>query len=181
MVSFALNLNLKNFKKSTMSKKIFNLIFAASAVFLIISASSCNPSQKYEEDEQNAITTYLGENPTLIYELKPSGLYYLQVLEGTGSLPVKSDTAYVIYTGMFLNGIKFDTNVGKDTLVFPVAEGWMISGFDEAITYMKKGGKASVVVPSKLGYGPSGYYMIGGYTPLLYEIELARIVKGPTK
>lgn len=164
-----------------MSKKIFNLIFAAATVILIISATSCDPTKKYKEDEQNAITSYLFDNPTLNYVLKPSGLYYLEVLEGTGSLAVKSDTAYVIYTGMFLDGTKFDTNVGKDTLVFPVDEGWMIPGFDEAITYMKRGGKAQVVIPSSLGYGPSGYYIIGGYTPLLYEIELAKLVTSSSK
>jgi FKBP-type peptidyl-prolyl cis-trans isomerase len=164
-----------------MSKKIFNLIFAAAAVFMIISATSCDPSKKYQEEERNAIATYLGNNPSLQYDQKTSGLYYLQVLEGTGSLAVKGDTAYVIYTGMFLDGTQFDTNVAKDTLIFPVDSGWMIPGFDEAITYMKKGGKSQIVVPSKLAYGPSGYYMIGGYTPLLYNIELAKLIKAASK
>jgi FKBP-type peptidyl-prolyl cis-trans isomerase len=160
-----------------MSIKIFKSLFAVSLVILLISAVSCDPSKKYEEDEKNAITSYLLDNSTLTYELKPSGLYYLEVKAGEGLLAETHDTAYVIYKGMFLDGTAFDTNAGKDTLVFPVNEGWMIPGFDESITYMKEGGKAQVIIPSKLGYGPSGYYMIGGYTPLLYDIELARLVK----
>jgi FKBP-type peptidyl-prolyl cis-trans isomerase len=57
----------------------------------------------------------------------------------------------------------------------------MIAGFDEGITYMKAGGKAKFLVPSSLGYGPSGYYTIPGYTALLYEVELVKVSKGPAK
>jgi FKBP-type peptidyl-prolyl cis-trans isomerase FkpA len=160
-----------------MSNKFFKSLFAVALAVLLISATSCDPSKKYEDDEKNAITSYLFENSTLNYDLKPSGLYFLEVKAGEGALAETHDTAYVIYKGMFLDGTAFDTNVGKDTLIFPVNEGWMIPGFDESITYMKPGGKAQVLIPSKLAYGPSGYYMIGGYTPLLYDIELARLVR----
>ena len=33
------------------------------------------------------------------------------------------DTAHVVYTGKFLNGNVFDSNVGGADLVFPVGEG----------------------------------------------------------
>lgn len=164
-------------KNRTMSNKFLKSFFALALVVLLISATSCDPSKKYEEDERNAITSYLLDNSTLNYELKTSGLYFLEVKAGEGAQAETHDTAYVIYKGMFLSGTAFDTNVGKDTLIFPVNEGWMIPGFDESITYMRAGGKAQVVIPSKLAYGPTGYYMIGGYTPLLYDIELARLVK----
>ena len=54
---------------------------------------------------------------------KPSGLYYLETLAGTGTAPVAHDTVYVVYTGKFLNGTVFDTNVGGNQLVFPIGEG----------------------------------------------------------
>ena len=99
-----------------------------------------------------------------------------------GCTPVAHDTAYIFYTGKFLNGNIFDSNVGtKDTLVFPVGENYMIQGYDEAITYMKEGGKALILIPSSLAYGPTGWCTIGGYTPLLFEIYLVRIAKGPGK
>ena len=162
-----------------MSNRIIKTLFAVSAaIFLLVAATSCDPSKKYEEDEQNAITSFLLDNSSLDFELKASGLYFLEVEAGEGLQAVTHDTAYVIYKGMFLDGTAFDTNVEKDTLIFPVNEGWMIPGFDESITYMKEGGKAQVLIPSKLAYGPSGYYIIGGYTPLLYDIELARLKKG---
>jgi FKBP-type peptidyl-prolyl cis-trans isomerase len=87
-----------------------------------------------------------------------------------------------MYTAKFLNGNIIDTNVGtSDTLIFPVAENYLIQGFDEAITYMKEEGKALLLIPSSLAYGTTGYFSIPGYTPLLFEVYLTRIVKGPGK
>ena len=151
-------------------------------IVLMISLVSCDPAKKYEKEEAAKIENYLNSNKNLNFELKPSGLYYLEVEAGTGRTPVAHDTAYVKYTGKLLDGTVFDTNVGKvDSLIFPVAEGWLIYGFDEGITFMREGGKAMFLIPSKLAYGPSGYYIIEGYTPLLYDIELVKVKPGPVK
>ncbi|MGA2405559.1 MAG: FKBP-type peptidyl-prolyl cis-trans isomerase [Bacteroidales bacterium] len=167
-----------------MIKKYYQSILLFTAVALMISFGSCDPAKKYEKAEKEEIQNFLNSNDTLNYELKPSGLYYLEVLTGTGRTPVMHDTAYIFFTGMFLNGNVFYTNVGTtDTLIFPVAEGFLIYGFDEGITYMKAGGKASLLVPSKLAFGSSGDYTgtIGGYTPLLYDVDLVRVKPGPGK
>jgi len=151
-------------------------------IVLMISLVSCDPAKKYEKEEATKIENYLNSNKNLNFELKPSGLYYLEVEPGTGRTPLAHDTAYVKYTGKLLDGTVFDTNVGKvDSLIFPVAEGWLIYGFDEGITFMREGGKAMFLIPSKLAYGPSGYYIIEGYTPLLYDIELVKVKPGQVK
>jgi FKBP-type peptidyl-prolyl cis-trans isomerase len=108
-------------------------------------------------------------------------LYFYETLAGTGNSPAVHDTAYVQYTGKFLDGTTFDTNVGKDAFPFPVGEGYAIAGFDEGIQYMKEGGKAILLIPSNLAYGSQGYYTISGFTPLLYEVELKKIVPGVAK
>jgi FKBP-type peptidyl-prolyl cis-trans isomerase len=149
---------------------------------VIMSLYSCNPAKQYEKEEASAINDYLSKNPDLDFELKSSGLYYYDMEVGTGRTPVTHDTAYVMYTAKLLNGRVFDTNVDtNDTLIFAVDEGWMIQGLDEGITYMKGGGKALLLIPSSLAYGPTGYYTIGGYTPLLFEIYLVRVAPGPGK
>lgn len=169
-------------KLKTMIKRNILTIFLLLTVVLMISLVSCDPAKKYEKEESAKIQEYLNSNSDLNFVLKPSGLYYLEVVAGSGRIPVKHDTAYVKYTGKFLDETIFDTNVGKtDTLIFPVDEGWLISGFDEGITFMREGGKAKLLVPSKLAYGPSGYYIIVGYTPLLYDIELVHVSPGPAK
>jgi FKBP-type peptidyl-prolyl cis-trans isomerase len=118
------------------------------------------------------------------YIRKESGLYYADVIAGTGNHANQHDTAYVLFVGYYLSGTKFSTNINSsaphDTLIFPINEGKMIAGFDEAITYMNAGGKSMIIVPSYLGYGEAGYYMTA-YTPLLYTILLCRVVHGSTK
>jgi FKBP-type peptidyl-prolyl cis-trans isomerase len=85
---------------------------------------------------------------------------------------VTHDTAYFFYTGYYINGVKFGTNVGTtDTIRRPVNEGWLIAGFDEALTYMREGGRAKILCPSRLAFYD--------YEPLLYDIHLARLVPGP--
>ncbi len=165
-----------------MAGKNYTKVLLLPLMIIMLVLFSCNPARQYEKDEQAAIDSYISQNPGIDFELKPSGLYYYDMQLGTGRTPVAHDTAYVMYTAKFLDGTVFDSNVGTtDTLIFAVDEGWMIPGFDEGVTYMKSGGKALLLVPSSLAYGASGYYPIGGYTPLLFEIYLARVAQGPGK
>jgi len=159
------------------------LVFGLFTMALIITLVSCNPSKKYEKEEQAMIDNYLNSNPTLNFVQKESGLYFCSVQEGTGIMPVLHDTVSVKYTGSFLSGQVFDTNVGTpDSLTFPCLEGWMIDGFDEGISYLKQGGKAIILCPSWLAYGKAGRYgFVSGYTPLLFEIELVKVKKSSGK
>jgi peptidylprolyl isomerase len=152
------------------------------AAVLVLSLGSCDPSKKYVKQEEDEIQNYLSSNPALAFEQQASGLYYLPVQVGTGIKPEQHDTAWLKYTGKFLDGTVFDTNVGKtDTLMVPVDEGWMIPGFDEGITLMNNGGKAMLLIPSYLAYGTAGYYIISPYTPLLFDLEMVKVKKGPVK
>ena len=98
---------------------------------------------------------FTGVFSSSIIDLNPGTKYFLRAYatNNTGPAPVTHDTAYVHYTGKFLNGSVFDTNAGGADLVFPVGEGVLVDGFDEGITYMREGGKALFFMPSKLAYG----------------------------
>jgi FKBP-type peptidyl-prolyl cis-trans isomerase len=151
------------------------LVFTAVATLV-----ACDPSAKYRKQEQEDIDNYLADNSTLNFVKKPSGLYYLEVTAGTGLQPVRTDSAYVKYTGKFLDGTVFDSNVSSGTL-YKFIVGQNITGFDEGITLMKEGGKATFLIPSKLGYGTVGTYGIPGYTPLLFDIQLVKVVPYTSK
>jgi len=171
------------FKKSKIAAL---LIFTGLIAFTVI---SCDPTSKYEKEELALIQNYLRENPDLAFEIQPSGLYFLTMQEGSGITPVKNDSVFVKYTGKFLNGTIFDTNVGtSDTLGFPIGIGWAISGMDEGIGKMKVGQKAKLLIPSNLAYGSTGvrdYYTgivyINGFTPLLFDVELVKVIPASVK
>ncbi len=167
-------------------RKIQYLTMTALAVLLSALIISCNPSRKYEKEESELIENFLASNPS--FEQKPAGYYYKEIVTGTGELAKTRDTAFVMYTIQFLGGDTIYTNVGTtDTLIIQgVNEGYNLICFEEGLTNMRVGGKSMFLLPSALAYGTTGLYdyyygymIIPGYTPLLFEIELKRLIPGP--
>jgi len=153
---------------------------------------------KTESDAQAAkepgiIKKYIADNKLTVTQTADSLLYVVET-PGTGETPVVGDTAVVNYIGKFLtNGKLFDTSI-KDEAVkgklpiqpgrkyepihIPVGQKRVIQGFDEALLMMKKGEKATFIIPSKLAYGERGAGNgIAPFTPILFELELVNIIK----
>ncbi|MCR9062491.1 MAG: FKBP-type peptidyl-prolyl cis-trans isomerase [Cytophagales bacterium] len=128
------------------------------------------------EDKRNAeadvIAEFVQESLEGAQKLD-NGIYFLNEKEGNGATVAKGDTVSVSYVGKFMDGNVFDQN---SPFTFPVGLGYVIKGWDEALLTMKKGQKATFVIPSELGYGARG---AGGtippFTPLVFEIELLEI------
>ena len=105
------------------------------------------------------------------------GLKYVELAEGTGPTPQKGQTVTVKYTGSLPNGTVFDSSEkpGGKPLEFVLGAGKMIKGFDEGITTMKLGGKRKLIIPPKLGYGPTPPSNIPPNSTLNFEVELIKI------
>ena len=126
--------------------------------------------------EQSKIDEYVKAN-NITVQPTGSGLYFVETEAGKGKPAEAGKTVTVNYTGKFMDGKVFDTSVGKPKpFEFPVGQGQVIPGWDEAIGMMKEGGKATLVVPSKLAYGAQGAGgIIPPYTPLVFEVELISV------
>jgi FKBP-type peptidyl-prolyl cis-trans isomerase len=90
----------------------------------------------------------------------------------------------VQYIGRFTDGEAFDACVPNHPYEFVLGSGKAMPGFEEAFTMIREGEKATVIIPSELGYGEkgkrnpaSGIYIVPPYTPLIYEVELVSISK----
>ena len=104
----------------------------------------------------------------------PSGLRYVEIVEGSGRAPAKGDTVSVHYTGRLEDGKKFDSSHDRrQPLEFALGGGQVIAGWDEGLSTMKVGGKRKLIIPAHLGYGDRG---AGGVIPpratLVFEVEL---------
>lgn len=104
----------------------------------------------------------------------PSGLKYVDIVEGTGVSPTPGQTVTVDYTGTLENGKKFDSSLDRgQPFSFRIGIGQVIKGWDEGVMTMKVGGKRRLVIPPDLGYGARG---AGGVIPpnatLIFEVEL---------
>jgi FKBP-type peptidyl-prolyl cis-trans isomerase len=99
------------------------------------------------------------------------------VQEGSGPVIQNGQVAVVHYTGMFLDGTKFDSSVDRGIpFSFSLGAGEVIKGWDQGVLGMKAGEKRKLRVPPDLGYGSSG---AGGVIPpnatLIFEVELLEI------
>jgi FKBP-type peptidyl-prolyl cis-trans isomerase len=153
------------------------IVIGALAAIIAISGVSCNVAKKYEREEKEKIQNYIAEHPEYDFVLKESGLYYYDITVGTGLANTVHDTVYVKYSGKFLDGYEFDSNItSADSLIFPNGESIMILGFEEGISYMKVGGK----MPSDLAFGNYGY-PFPAWTPVVFEVRLLKVVPSAGK
>jgi FKBP-type peptidyl-prolyl cis-trans isomerase FkpA len=130
-------------------------------------------------EEPALLSKYIADNKI---KAKPtaSGLYYIETTKGTGANAKAGQIVSVKYTGKFLSGEVFDASEkhGGQPIDFPVGEHRVIAGWDEALLLMKKGGKATFVIPSSIGYGDGGG-QFKPYSTLVFDVELVDIKDAP--
>lgn len=156
-------------------------LFIFSGLLALISLVSCDPSvnmDDLEAKEKLDISNFMSNNDTIDFERKSSGLYYYNLVAGTGPRAEAQDTAYVFYALQYLTTQIFETNLGtSDTLKVPVNDEKLLLGFKEGLSYMNEGGKAILVLPSSLAFGSQGSYYVSPYTPFLLQIYLVKLKK----
>ena len=131
--------------------------------------------EKQMEKDIEIIDAYLADN-NITAQSTESGLRYVIEAEGTGSNPEQGQKVKVHYTGTLLDGTEFDSSAGKDPIQFPIGQGGVIQGWDEGIALLKKGGKATLYIPSQLAYGPRARSeVIQANSILKFEVELVDI------
>lgn len=171
----------------TMRKKVNYAVLALMAVVIV----ACNPAKKYEEEEKSLIEDYVAKN-NITVSPDANGIYFIEMVPGTGDLIQAGDSVGVWYKGYFLSGKELDSNLEADTPYrFRVGTPYLIEGWSLALEKMKLGTKAKVLMPSKVAYGPSGYStydiygyyvtIIPGYTPLIFEMEVVELTRKTKK
>lgn len=149
---------------------------------------------KLKAEEPGKIIRYIAEKKLKV-TTTTSGLNYIITAPGTGQKPRTGDTVVANYTGMFLNGKIFDTNieaVAKNSriyrpdrryvpIVMALTGSTFVPGLDEGLRLLPKGGKATLVIPSRLAYGEQNAGPIGPNTSLVFDVELIDIKHTNTK
>jgi FKBP-type peptidyl-prolyl cis-trans isomerase FkpA len=104
------------------------------------------------------------------YERSESGLYYYIENVGDGEFIKFNDEVSFTYTGKLLSGKTFDGMHKRTPITFEVSK--LIEGWKEAFMYLKKGGKAKLIIPPTLGYGDNNLPDIPPHSILVFDIEI---------
>lgn len=96
-----------------------------------------------------------------------SGIRYDITEAGTGEKPCLESVVNVAYTGILLNGNKFDESTGAQFTLKSLIAGWQI-----AFLKFNKGTKATLYVPSGLAYGARAIGSIPANSNLIFFVEL---------
>ena len=109
--------------------------------------------------------------------IKDSGLRMIETGGGDGPRPVVGQTVVAHYEGYLEDGTVFDSSISRGTpFTFPVGQGRVIKGWDEAFMDMKVGSKRTLIIPSSLGYGDTGAPpKIPGGATLIFDVELLEV------
>ena len=106
----------------------------------------------------------------------PSGLVYIVHEFGDTTHATKGKTISTHYTGKLFNDDKFDSSWDRNqSFEIKYKEQGVISGFEEGLSLVGKGGKVTVYIPYFLGYGEKGVSVIPSYSDLIFELEILDI------
>ena len=107
-----------------------------------------------------------------------SGLKYKVSKKGSGPNAKIDDVLSVHYSLKLVDGSEIDSSFTRgEPIEFTCGVGQVIKGWDEAMQLLNKGSKATLVIPSELGYGSTGAGngVIPPNATLIFEVELVDI------
>jgi peptidylprolyl isomerase len=144
----------------------------ASEIFTTARSAAEQAAREAQEKADAAIANLKAEA-----QKTESGLMYIVHEEGKGPQPSAGQNVKVHYELKLADGVVVDSSYSRGTpLEIPIGVGRVIPGWDEGIQLLNEGSKATLIVPSDLGYGPSG---AGGVIPpnatLIFKVELVKV------
>ena len=117
------------------------------------------------------------------YTAKPTAdsLFFLSTSGKSGKAIKDGDTLHVKYTLMLLDGTVIETSdhgPGHDFIPVTYNSNMtgLIHGWVEALGMMHEGEKATILLPSSLAYGQQGSRTIQPYTPLVFDMEVMKVI-----
>ncbi|MDE6383332.1 MAG: FKBP-type peptidyl-prolyl cis-trans isomerase [Paramuribaculum sp.] len=175
-----------------MKKLLYIVLLAAVAIPAVVSCGSDNNWEDYKDWREANNTWYEQQvartNPDgtpYFTAVSPAWLpnngvlihYFNDRKETEGELsPYITSTVAVKYKGHLYDGTGFDSTAvsGADTVrTFPLSG--VVKGWQVALTDMRVGDTAEVVIPFPMGYGETGSNSILPYSALRFGIKLVDI------
>jgi FKBP-type peptidyl-prolyl cis-trans isomerase FkpA len=155
-----------------------------SMLIICIKMLDVKPYADYMKDMQKEAAEAQGKEEQMLQEMvmakyptakkTETGLYYVITKPGAGPNAQKGQEVTAHYRGSLVTGHVFDSDSGRaEPFKFKLGEHQVIAGWDEGFALLNKGAKATLIIPSKLGYGPKGSQgTIPPSATLIFDVEL---------
>ncbi len=165
-------------------------IVFATLIFSILMMSACKKDKDTDPEEVYSgisLEEYINQNYINLTPIDESGVYVIITDSGTGAIPSEGDLLYCYYKGFYLDGTPFDTLYqrpadedlpdysGRTPYPFtylPTDTIKHIAGWYKGFGQLKRGSKATFLLPADQAYGEKGKKPILPYTPLRFDVEL---------
>lgn len=165
-------------------KQVFKVLFFTIVAIGIFSCGDDNSLEELRKNELALLDEYMLENYPGV-EPKPSGLFYIEEVKGTGDTIKLGDQVQIYYATWLIDSTLIDETNGYlkglryEPFTVNVGSGTAIAGLEEALTFMQKGTVANLVINSELAYGQNGNTQgsppVPGFTTLLMQVEVYKV------
>ncbi|HSM47028.1 MAG TPA: FKBP-type peptidyl-prolyl cis-trans isomerase [Draconibacterium sp.] len=168
------------------TKHVFYPLIFSVIIFGFLACGDDNSLEKLRKKELETLDAYMQANYPDV-DPKKSGLYFIEVVKGTGDTIFPGDRIQIFYATWLIDSTLIDETNGYtdgyrfEPYEFVVGDGTAITGLEEAATYMQKGTVANLIINSQLAYGQNGNTYgtppVPGFTTLLMQVEVYKIYK----
>ncbi|MDR1951794.1 MAG: FKBP-type peptidyl-prolyl cis-trans isomerase [Bacteroidales bacterium] len=141
-----------------------------------------------EAEEAEKLEAYINEKGITV---KPNsdGVYVIVHTRGNGAVAANEKTVSLNYIGSLVDGTVFDAsyeNIAQqhdiynpqrsyEPLNFRVGTSDIIPGMANAVEGMRVGTKATLVIPSRMAYGPRTAGSIPAFATLIFDVEIVGV------
>ena len=128
--------------------------------------------------ETQQINDYIKSKSLTVTDSTASGLRFIRTQTvASGTVPTVGQTLTIRYAGRQLRTATAFDSTGTGTFDAVLGQSKYVKGFEEGLSKLKVGEKATIIFPSSLGYGTQGVvqsnrYVITPYAPLRFDLEV---------
>ncbi|MDW7694686.1 FKBP-type peptidyl-prolyl cis-trans isomerase [Flammeovirgaceae bacterium SG7u.111] len=156
-----------------MKNTFIYLVFTFFTFWLAGCIGDPEPAVDYSERDEELISTHLAENGITNATRHSSGLYYTIDEPGISSTDsiIYNSPVVLHYEGRLLDGTLFDSSKERAAPAVLIPQN-LIYGWQIALPLLNRGSKATLYVPSHLGYGNQQLGTIPANSVLKFEMEV---------
>lgn len=134
-------------------------------------------NKKRLEEEPARIEKFIKEHNVNVAP-SASGVYYLEIETGDGSVVDNGDIVTIHYNLYNIEDKLIESSFGSDPLQFVYGNNEMVPGIEEALVNMRVGGKATLIIPSTMGFGDVAIDKeLPANSTVIFDIELIGVQK----